>query len=334
MRLKKFLGFAMLVLVTLAILILLSAAIATTYLKRQVRSAQQLDRVLAAPQTGSFVEAGDTRVFVQRLGNADAPALLFIHGTGSWSETWRASMEHAVKLGYQAFAIDLPPFGYSLLPASGDYSKPKQAQRLLAALNSLGVQRATFVAHSFGAAPVMEALMMQPARAASVVLVDGALGLDGAQTDGADSGLQSVLRRQEVSELISAVFLTNPDFTQTLLRSFISEKDKATSDWVSLYQQPLSLSGTYRNVALWLPELLSRRGHAKSDDVDAYARLPFPLTLIWGETDAITPMSQALHLQALKPGTKLIRIPQAGHIPQIEEPQKFQAALSVALTQK
>ena len=240
-------------------------------------------------------------------------------------------MELAVKAGYQAYAIDLPPFGYSAPPVSGDYSKPMQAKRLLAAMDNIGVKRAVFVAHSFGAAPVMEALMADPQRASALVLVDAALGMDGPQTDGSDGGLQRMLRSQLLSEAISAAFLTNPDFTKILLQSFISEKEKATTDWVSLYQKPLSLSGSYQNIALWLPELLSRRGTAKSDDIAAYAKLSFPVTLIWGETDTVTPLAQAIHLQALMPGAKLITIPKAGHIPQIEAPEAFQGSLRTAL---
>ena len=148
------------------------------------QSQQTGDRMTARPAGGEFVSAGDARIFVQRLGPRDAPTVVFMHGTGSWSEAWRQSMVTAEKLGYQAVAIDLPPFGYSVPPASGDYSKPRQAARLLAALDSLGIRRAVFVAHSFGAAPVMEALIGQPQRASGLVLVDAALGLDSPQTDG------------------------------------------------------------------------------------------------------------------------------------------------------
>jgi pimeloyl-ACP methyl ester carboxylesterase len=240
-------------------------------------------------------------------------------------------MVAAQALGYQAIAVDMPPFGYSIPPLTPDYSKPKQAARLLAALDSLEVRRAVFVAHSFGAAPVMEALIAHPERASALVLVDAALGLDGPQTDGSDNTLQRLLRRKWLARSISAAYLTNPDHTEGLLRNFITEKDKVTPAWVRLYRQPLSLAGSYENVADWLPELVSSRGHHRSDDPAEYARLPWPVTLIWGETDTITPLVQAEHLQQRIPGARLIRIPAAGHIPQIEEPDQFRAALLAAL---
>lgn len=311
-----------------------AAVIAAAFAWRAIglaKTQQTGDRMTMSPKGGEFVSAGDARIFVQRLGARDAPTVVFIHGTGSWSEAWRQSMITAEKLGYQAVAIDLPPFGYSVPPASGDYSKPRQAARLLAALDSLGIRRAIFVAHSFGAAPVMEALMTQPQRAAGLVLVDAALGLDSPQTDGSDNYLQMILRNRWLSRSISAAWLTNPDRTESLLKGFVTEKDKATLDWIRLYQQPLSLAGAYENVAAWLPELVSDRGIARSDDAAAYAALPYPVTLIWGDSDTITPLTQAWNLQTRMRTARLIRIPRAGHIPQIEEPALFQAALTTAL---
>jgi pimeloyl-ACP methyl ester carboxylesterase len=297
----------------------------------QAKARQTLDRAASSPKGGEYAYADDASLFVQRLGKPDAPAVVFIHGTGSWSETWRPSMVAAQALGYQAIAVDMPPFGYSVPPLSSDYSKPKQAARLLTALDSLGIRRAVFVAHSFGAAPVMEALIAHPERASALVLVDAALGLDSPQTDGSDNALQRLLRRKWLARSISAAYLTNPERTEGLLRNFISEKDKATPEWVRLYRQPLSLAGSYENVADWLPELVSSRGRQRSDDPAEYAKLPWPVTLIWGETDTITPLSQAENLRQRIPGARLIRIPAAGHIPQMEEPEQFRAALQAAL---
>jgi len=300
------------------------------YTVRQAQQRQTGQREVLAPKGGEYVDAGDARIFMQRSGDPAAPAVVFLHGTGSWSETWRASMETANKAGYQAIAIDMPPFGYSIPPASGEYDKQKQAERLRAALDNAGIRRAVFVAHSFGAAPLMEALLSNPdeGRVQALVLVDAALGLDGAQADGSDSLLQSVLRWRWVSQPLAAGFLTNPEYTESLLKSFISEKEKATPAWQQLYRQPLQLEGSYQNVAAWLPELLARRGHSASDLPDAYGRINWPVTLLWGETDTITPLSQGEHLQRLVPGAQLLRIPRAGHIPQIEEPELFQEALA------
>ncbi|MGW8391565.1 alpha/beta fold hydrolase [Pseudoduganella sp. HUAS MS19] len=53
-----------------------------------------------------------------------------------------------------------------------------------------------------------------------------------------------------------------------------------------------------------------------------------PVTLLWGETGTITPLSQAENLQRRILGAQIVRIPRAGHIPQSEAPELFQQALA------
>jgi pimeloyl-ACP methyl ester carboxylesterase len=297
------------------------------------RMYQTQDRRTVAPAGGQFVDAGDTQLFIQRAGDPGAPAVLFVHGTGSWSELWRAPMEQVAALGFHAVALDLPPFGYSMPPASRDYSKSAQARRIVGVLDALGIDQAIFVGHSFGAGPLMEAVFTVPGRVRGVVLVDAALGLQSPAVDG-DTSLQHLARKRWLSETLSAAILTNPIFTRTLLRAFISEKERATPAWVAIYRRPLFVEGAYRGVAAWLPELLGGRGAALSDDPQRYTALKMSVTLIWGETDTITPLDQAVDLQRRIPGSALVRVPGAGHIPQIEEPEAFAAALAKAVARR
>jgi pimeloyl-ACP methyl ester carboxylesterase len=217
-----------------AALVLVIAAGSATALLRE-RAVRETSR----PASGDFVAAYDTRIFVQRAGNPNAPAVVFIAGTGGWSGLWTVSMAQAVDLGYQAIAVDLPPFGYSYPVPSGNYSKREQGRRLIAALDTMGLNQVTIVAHSIGAAPVMEAVFSAPARFHALVLIDPALGLDGLQTDGADTALQAALRHSWIARPVCAI-LTNPLLTASLLRRVISEKDRATPDWVHIYQRPLN----------------------------------------------------------------------------------------------
>ncbi|MFZ6644606.1 alpha/beta fold hydrolase [Undibacterium sp. TJN25] len=318
--------------VLLTVLLVLSAMLAFASIYSMAYQSE--DRLQAKPEGGSYVPAGDTRIFVQSMGARDAPAVVFIHGTGAWSEIWRSSMKLAAQQGYHAVAIDLPPFGYSVPPASGKYDKGAQAQRILAALDSMGIQKAVFVSHSIGSAPLMEALLREPQRVDKLILVCAALGLDSPQTDGADTGLQSALRRQWLAQPLSAALLTNPAFTSTLMKSFVSEKEKVTPAWVETYQKPLSLSGTYQAVALWLPELLAARGTWRSDRLESYLAIRFPVQLIWGQEDTITPLAQAEHLRTLIPGAQLSVIPRSGHVPMVEEPEAFQKVLGFSLGER
>jgi pimeloyl-ACP methyl ester carboxylesterase len=318
-RILQWACFVILAFVVVALLALTSAAFR-----------ERRDRVSSAPPGSSLVAAHDTRVLVERRGSVAAPAVVFIGGTGGWSGLWDRYMRLTVDLGFQAIAIDLPPFGFALPAPTGDYSKATQGRRLLAAIESLKLEHVVIVAHSIGAAPVMEAAFQSPSKIRALILIDPALGLDGAQTDGADSRLQALLRHPWISRPVTAV-LTNTHLTPALLRRVITEKERATPEWVQLYQQPLTVQGTSKAISEWLPEVLSRRGHAASDELPAYATLPFPVELIWGETDTITPLSQGVHLQQLLAHGSLVVIPRAGHGPFLEEPDLFAEVLTSAL---
>src|SRR5688572_18670783 len=130
-----------------------------------------------APSMGRFVKAADVELFVQEEGPSHGPPVVFVHGTGAWSEIWRGTMRALADSGYRAIALDLPPFGYSSRPADADYGDGAQARRILAALDSLRITRATLVGHSFGARPTMQVTFTAPTRVERLVLVDAALDL-------------------------------------------------------------------------------------------------------------------------------------------------------------
>src|SRR5208283_5165216 len=52
-----------------------------------------------------------------------------------------------------------------------------------------------------------------------------------------------------------------------------------------------------------------------------------PTLMIWGTQDWLAPMKYARFLQEWIPGTRLIPIENAGHMPQIDQPQDFIAAI-------
>jgi len=310
---------------------MLGVTIAALFALLSAAFRERADRVSTSPAPSRYVEALDTRVLVQQQGPTDAPAVVFIGGTGGWSGLWNRYMKLTAALGFQAIAIDLPPFGYAIPAPRGDYFKARQGQRLLAAIDSLKLEHVVIVAHSIGAAPVMEAAFQAPSKIRALILIDPALGLDGPQTDGSDSTIQALLRHAWISRPLTAI-LTNTYLTSALLRRVITEKEQATPEWVKIYQQPLNLQGTSKAISEWLPEVLSRRGHAASDNLSAYRTLNFPVELIWGETDTITPLSQGEHLQQLLPDCSLVVIPRAGHGPFLEEPALFASVLAAALS--
>jgi pimeloyl-ACP methyl ester carboxylesterase len=56
-------------------------------------------------------------------------------------------------------------------------------------------------------------------------------------------------------------------------------------------------------------------------------RIDVPTLLIWGDHDRMFPKEFALAYQKAIPGAKLVMIPKCGHVPQVEKPDEFIAAL-------
>ena len=112
-----------------------------------------------APPTGRFVKAADVEIFVQEAGPPDGPAVLFVHGTGAWSETWREAM--AAVAGARDSARSRSTCrrsGSRGRPANGAYAPADQGRRIIGVLDALQIPRAVLVGHSFGGGPTMEAV--------------------------------------------------------------------------------------------------------------------------------------------------------------------------------
>jgi pimeloyl-ACP methyl ester carboxylesterase len=292
--------------------------------RREIRNAHD-----AAPPGGRYRKAGDIELFVQEAGPADGPAVLFIHGTGAWSEAWRGPMEMLAKQGIRAIAIDLPPFGYSERPANSRYGKEDQGRRIVAILDALQIPRAILVGHSFGGGPTVEAATLAPERVRALVLVDAALSVADANADKVQGSalLSMFLAVRPLRDSVVAAFLTNPLFTRRLLQGFIDDPARATDEWVALYQRPLAVEGTTAAVGAWLPALIGPSTGAASENSATYRALTMPVYLIWGERDRITPLAQGEELAHLVPGAELTVIKQVGHIPQIEDADAFNEVL-------
>jgi pimeloyl-ACP methyl ester carboxylesterase len=309
------------------------AAIALAILRWQADGRETRIATEAAPPSGRYVRAHDIDMFVQEEGPADAPAVVFIHGTGAWSETWRPTLKAVAKAGFRAIAVDLPPFGYSARPVSLRYERPDQAKRIIGALDTLGLKQVILVGHSFGAGPTVEATLAAPGRIRALVLVDAALGLQPAGAEADSGGLaQQLLNLQPLRDSLVATFLTNPRFTKRLVQSFIANPALATDERTALYQQPLNVKGTTPAVGAWLPALLLPPSGARSYQIAAYQTLTMPVHIIWGALDTVTPLQQGEHIRTITPTATLAVMPDVGHIPQFEDAAQFNAVLLRFLT--
>ncbi len=287
----------------------------------------------AAPKNGHYVSAAGVNIFVQEAGPKAAQAVILVHGTGAWSELWRETINVLAKNQFHVVAIDLPPFGFSEKPNGPEnYSRQKQAQRIIGVLDALNIQRAIFVGHSVGARPTIEAALVAPQRVQSLVLVDPALGFaknaDSFEQNNPSWMLRAFFAFRPLRNAGIAAVGTNPWFTKTLFNSFVSNKAAVTPERVKMLQQPLKVKNITPAEGDWLEYLLVSRDNSLSSDFNNFKKLKAPTLIIWGSSDAVTPLWQGEHLQKLIPNSTLSVINNVGHIPYIEAPAEFNEILA------
>jgi pimeloyl-ACP methyl ester carboxylesterase len=66
---------------------------------------------------------------------------------------------------------------------------------------------------------------------------------------------------------------------------------------------------------------------SEADERDLLPHIAVPTLLIWGELDARSPLSVARQLEQAIPDTKLVVIPGAGHVSNLEQPELFNEAV-------
>lgn len=278
-----------------------------------------------APASGQFINTQIGKIFVTQTGHSDNPAVLLLHGTGAWGGLWQETSDALAQSGFQALAMDLPPFGFSEHDNMHNYNRRAQAKRVLALIDTLKI-KPVLVAHSFGASVGTEAVLISPDSFAGMVIVSGAIGM-GSHTNGRDSMPFPLGNRAMRQLLVSATF-TNPLLTKTFLSSFIHRKDRATDEYVEILKKPLARAGSTAAVAEWLPYLLVAPKDARSTRPEEYKKLRIPnVALIWGDQDTISPLEQGQDIHSFIQDSTLHVLKDVGHIPQIEVPEEFQKIL-------
>ncbi|MDQ2691240.1 MAG: alpha/beta hydrolase [Chloroflexota bacterium] len=274
----------------------------------------------AAPSSGRFVQAGDVELFIQEMGPADGEPILFIHGTAAWSGLWRETMTPLAEADYRCIAIDIPPFGFSERPATPSYGNRDQARRIVALMDSLGIERGILLGHSFGGGATVETALMIPDRVEALILLDvGGLNLNTLSPERGPSAAEIFLGTPAVRNPILATTATNPLFTRTLLSSMILDPTDATDEKIEILQAPLVLEDATDTLGDWLQYVLTVQEASLTSDPASYDRLTMPALIVWGDSDKVIPIEEGQYLNRLVPHAEFVVMQGVNHIPHVED---------------
>jgi pimeloyl-ACP methyl ester carboxylesterase len=259
---------------------------------------------------------------VSYLELGEGPVLLLVHGMAGNCENWREVIEPLAHR-HTVIAPDLPGHGASAPGGGGDYSIAGLASGLRDLMLALGHDRATLVGHSLGGGVVMQLAYQFPEMAERLVLVSsGGLGpevspvLRAAALPGADLFIAATARAGErvgsaVGRGLSAIGLRpNADMSE-VARGYASLSDP---------ERRAAFLATVRAVV--------GTGGQRVDATDRlYLAEALPVLIVWGARDPIIPVRHGEDAHNAIPGSRLEIFEDVGHLPQLESPGRFIAAL-------
>ena len=263
------------------------------------------------------VEGITTRYFAAGAG----PPLVLLHGDAESAFDWSWTLP-ALARTRRVYAPDLPGSGETAKPVADYY--PAFLELFAASfLDTVGVGRAALVGNSLGGLVALRLALAEPARVGSLVLVAGS-GLGRA----ANLGLSSLVipGYGDLSIAWAGTKAGAAQRARARARLLFAHPGHAPGAWVS---EQYRLARTPDFLATQLAALRAALDPFGQREVllDELPRLTMPTLVVWGERDRILPVSQARAARARLPNGSLEIIPDCGHLPQVEWPDRFVRAL-------
>ena len=257
----------------------------------------------------------------------DGPPLVLLHGDSDSALDW-AWVLPTLAATHRVYAPDFPGFGDSAKP-NVVYSPEFLAQFVVDFLNTLGVERAVLVGNSLGGLVALRVALSHSEQVAGLVLVDSAglghsvnpllcqltLPLYG---EAAITFCRTPLGAKQRSWLRAALFFAHPL--------------QAPAAWLADQERMPPLPGYLEATLSSLRAQLNVFGQ-RQVLLDSLPQLKMPTLVVWGTNDLVFPKDQAqVAVSRLQQG-HLALIPDCGHLPHVERPELFTAALSNFLMQ-
>ncbi|MGO9752860.1 MAG: alpha/beta fold hydrolase [Solirubrobacteraceae bacterium] len=246
--------------------------------------------------------------------------LVLLHGLATDRRIWHAVVP-ALARERRVVSVDLPGFGASA-PAGKAFDLDEVAERIVRGLAARRIPSPfDLVGHSLGAGVATALAAQHPGAIDRLVLVAPA-GFN------AMPGAVSALLAAGVDGALAAhrwlAPLTELAWGRRLLLGYTVADGASIPATVA--RQMVNASGSAQRSAPALATITTSDLRPRLRDLRA------PLGLIWGEKDRTVPVSQAGALTTVRPDAQVVLLPDAGHVPMVECPDAFVAALATLLS--
>lgn len=214
--------------------------------------------------------------------------VLMVHGFGGSTFSWELASDSLAQLGYQAVAVDVPPFGLSDRKPRQNHSVTARATLIHNFLQQQFPETQWHLAgHSMGGSIVQAMALMFPESYSSVNFVAATL-FGQVRMGEADTPLWLKIPGLTTlaGNLAESWFIT-PGRIEDMLASAFGEEPSASQ--VEAYLNPLLIPGTARAI------LNMQRRRKELADLDM-SQLKVPALAIWGEKDTWVPLPSRRHI--------------------------------------
>ncbi|MER5960911.1 alpha/beta hydrolase [Streptomyces sp. NPDC002057] len=237
----------------------------------------------------------------------EGPALLLVHGHPFDHTMWQPQIDRFSRT-HRVIAPDLRGYGATPLGAHPDSTGLDVfAEDLVALLDDLRVERCVLAGLSMGGQIAMELYRRHPERIRGLVLADT---FPAAETD------EGRTARNAMADRLLAEGMRG--YADEVLDLMVAPYNTHAAPHVHRMMRSTDPVGA----------AAALRGRAERPDYrETLTTVPFPALVVVGRDDTYTPVADAESMCALLPHATLAVIERAAHLPNLERPEEFDAAL-------
>ncbi|SEK94040.1 alpha/beta fold hydrolase [Parapedobacter koreensis] len=236
--------------------------------------------------------------------------IVFVHGFPFNKNMWIPQLE-ALPANTVGIAVDVRGHGNSTM-GHGFFSVDVFARDLLVFLRKLSITQTVLCGVSMGGYIALRAYQIQPEIFSGLILSDtNSLADDNAAKLKRFDSIQSVLKNGK--RAFSIGFVNNVFSPKSL-----AENQEAVDLIKSCIRR-----NTETSICATLLALASR-----TDTTDSLSGISIPALVIRGTEDKISTKEQAEILASHIPDVQYVEIPECGHLPNLEDPEHFNAAMN------
>lgn len=242
-------------------------------------------------------------------------ALLLVHAFPLGAAMWRPQIA-AVPDGWRFLAPDLRGFG-GACPVPPATSMDAHAGDLVGLLDALGLARAVVCGLSMGGYVAFALHRLASDRIAGLVLCDTRAEADTPEARDNRRAMRDLLGRRGPRVV-----------ADLMLPRLLGDTTRRVSPGLADVVRGLVEANAAEGIDAAIEALMSR-----PDATPQLSGIRIPVLVVAGEEDTLTPIAFHETLRDGIPGARLAVIPGAGHLPNLEQPDAFNAVLHQFLSQ-